>query len=401
MIRKKSRASFYAAVYAVLAFAAGLHAESGDGERELNREIAERKKELQRLQSERERLESSVEQKNKSLGGIDVQLQRYEINLESSRKESDEFKQRLTEIRTELEQKLAILNAGFSAAQPRLGESEILGRGRHMNATAMAREVYGDLTRRQAEERTVHELLQAALQYQQRIINKYMPNEQAIKESLEERLTQDTGKLADRTQRQIVISAELKRLQDRARALDQALRTIDRRETEKQERRSHGNVKSGAFVPGTAFTNLEGRLSPPVTGQILRGFGPYKLPDSEVTIQILGLDIETAGDAPVRAVADGQVLFTGFLPEYGDIVALNHGDGYVTVYGNVVSQELHQDQLIKAGQLLGAVEETRTLGATARSILHFEIRKNNEAIDPMPWLGSDLKAFEVSEGTKP
>jgi murein DD-endopeptidase MepM/ murein hydrolase activator NlpD len=92
-----------------------------------------------------------------------------------------------------------------------------------------------------------------------------------------------------------------------------------------------------------------------------------------------GLDLAASEGTPIHASDDGVVLQSGRLGEYGNLVVLDHGGGYSTLYGHVSKSLVREGQKVRAGETIALV------GSTGRSTgphLHFEIRYNAKAIDP-------------------
>lgn len=89
------------------------------------------------------------------------------------------------------------------------------------------------------------------------------------------------------------------------------------------------------------------------------------------------------GGQPVRAVADGVVAYADRLRGYGNLIILDHGGGYLTVYANADSLLREPQQRVRAGETIA----TGTSGNMGRSGLYFEIRHNGEPLDPPRWIG--------------
>ena len=128
----------------------------------------------------------------------------------------------------------------------------------------------------------------------------------------------------------------------------------------------------------SVFGRLRGQLSWPVQGQIAASFGEQRaggLPWD-------GMVITTARDSPVRAVSAGRVAYADWLPGMGLLVIVDHGDGYLSLYG-------HNDRLyrpvgstVSAGEVIAAAGDT---GGRAEPELYFEIRRGGRPVDPRPW----------------
>ncbi|MGN7724636.1 peptidoglycan DD-metalloendopeptidase family protein [Luteimonas sp. 22616] len=114
----------------------------------------------------------------------------------------------------------------------------------------------------------------------------------------------------------------------------------------------------------------------PTEGQLV---GTYRAGDP--TKQ--GVDIAGAGGQPVRAAADGVVVYSGSgLVGYGELVIVKHNDEWLSAYGHNRARLVNEGQVVKAGQ---QIAEMGRSGA-ARDMLHFEIRYNGKPVDPLGYL---------------
>jgi len=131
------------------------------------------------------------------------------------------------------------------------------------------------------------------------------------------------------------------------------------------------------------FTELKGMLLWPVRGRVVHEFGTRKHPKFNLKIENAGIDIEAQPGTEVRAAADGWVMFSGDLPGYGALIMLHHGGKYFTIYTPVAANGLAEQQRVRQGQVIGRVAASQTKG---ESILHFEIRHEEESLNPQDWL---------------
>jgi murein DD-endopeptidase MepM/ murein hydrolase activator NlpD len=93
-----------------------------------------------------------------------------------------------------------------------------------------------------------------------------------------------------------------------------------------------------------------------------------------------GIDIAAPEGSPVTAAASGQVIYVGRLRGYGNIVIIQHENHYVTVYAHDSSNVVRAGQMVRRGQVIGFVGRT---GRTSGANLHFEVRHNNIANNPL------------------
>ncbi len=96
-----------------------------------------------------------------------------------------------------------------------------------------------------------------------------------------------------------------------------------------------------------------------------------------------GVDIAVPVGTPVRAAASGRVIFAGRMRGYGKIIIVQHESHYVTVYAHESTNLVQEGQMVSRGQVIGRVGRT---GRTSGANLHFEVRHNNIASNPLLFL---------------
>jgi septal ring factor EnvC (AmiA/AmiB activator) len=138
-------------------------------------------------------------------------------------------------------------------------------------------------------------------------------------------------------------------------------------------------------VPYTGeFAKGQGALDWPLRGSVVGTFGPEKHPRFNTTIMNNGIDIEATIGTAVHAVAKGRVDYTSEdYGTYGQMIIINHGDGYYTLYGHLSSIAVATGQEVAPGQTIGQSGDT---GSLKGPVLHFEIRKGAQALNPQSWL---------------
>jgi murein DD-endopeptidase MepM/ murein hydrolase activator NlpD len=128
----------------------------------------------------------------------------------------------------------------------------------------------------------------------------------------------------------------------------------------------------------------------PVVGKLESGFGGRRNPFGGSSYEFhSGQDIDAQTGDPVVAGARGAVNFVGWQNGYGQLVVIDHGGGLTTRYGHLSHIDVEQGQSVERGQFIGRV------GSTGRSTgphLHYEIRINDEPVNPLQYLlGSQTK----------
>jgi septal ring factor EnvC (AmiA/AmiB activator) len=192
--------------------------------------------------------------------------------------------------------------------------------------------------------------------------------------------------IADRLKAQRREITTLKRDEQRlARLIDGLIRIASSKKP-----RSGGAAKNKA-APGTklknhdpgnvggAFATLRGRLRLPVKGAIAGRFGT---PRPEGGALWKGLFIRAAEGAEVKAVAEGTVVFSDWLRGFGNLLVIDHGDDFLSVYGNNESLLAAVGAGVRNGEAVATVGNS---GGNPESGLYFELRHRGLAFDPMKW----------------
>jgi septal ring factor EnvC (AmiA/AmiB activator) len=131
------------------------------------------------------------------------------------------------------------------------------------------------------------------------------------------------------------------------------------------------------------FSEYKGLLKMPVKGKIITAFGPYQHPKFKVTNFRSGIDIEADRGAKVQAVFAGHILYASWFKGYGNMIIINHGDNYYTVYA-------HLEAILKtSGDYVNAGDDIATVGDTGSMFgpkLYFEVRHRGKPMNPLEWI---------------
>jgi septal ring factor EnvC (AmiA/AmiB activator) len=145
-------------------------------------------------------------------------------------------------------------------------------------------------------------------------------------------------------------------------------------------RGARAGPREEALDPDAAFARLRGRLPLPARGELAGRFGS---PREDTGVPWHGVFIATPEGAPVQAVAAGRVVFSDWLRGYGNLLILDHGEGFMTLYANT------QALLRQVGADVGAGERVAIAGQSggnAQTGLYFEIRYRGRPLDPLRWV---------------
>ncbi len=152
-----------------------------------------------------------------------------------------------------------------------------------------------------------------------------------------------------------------------------------RQQAAAERRAAQKNAKPIPLMKGGNFAKLKGKLSRPVSGRIAASFGAKRT--GSATWQ--GLLFRAPEGAEVSACAAGTVVFSDWLRGYGNLIIIDHGSTYMSVYANNEAVFKNVGDRVKQGETISTVGSS---GSDEKPGLYFEIRYKGKPINPAPWL---------------
>ncbi|MEW6103059.1 MAG: peptidoglycan DD-metalloendopeptidase family protein, partial [bacterium] len=137
---------------------------------------------------------------------------------------------------------------------------------------------------------------------------------------------------------------------------------------------------TGRERPGKPVGSL---IWPVKSRNITREFGRYTHPEAGTIIFNKGIDISAPLGSSVFAVSDGEVVYADYFMGYGRLVMIDHNGSLYSLYGHLDSFNVRTGQRVAKGDVIGSVGKS---GDAESPTLHFEIRENGEARDPLDWI---------------
>ena len=200
-------------------------------------------------------------------------------------------------------------------------------------------------------------------------------NQQALNEQ-KKQFDQDLGK------RKIIIGSldkqlkkqggNLSRLEDEAAQLQNLIKSIEKLFADAPE----------SEISRKSFAKLKGKLAWPLKGKLRKLFGRTK-PQSDLRWQ--GVKIEAANGSHVMAVSHGRVAFADWLRGLGNLIIIDHGNSYLSLYGHNESLFKTAGEWVEAGDVISSVGSS---GGEQKAGLYFEIRKKGKPQNPTRWCKS-------------
>jgi septal ring factor EnvC (AmiA/AmiB activator) len=217
--------------------------------------------------------------------------------------------------------------------------------------------------------------LKAKAVQRQRVLNRIRKDKKTYRQELSRKtaaVKRIEQMIADLIEKERVKREELRKKREAAAA----------RERKRLAAKTTPPVPSVEIEPTGAFAQMRGRLRWPVaSGAIASKFGNQTHPVLKTVTQNSGVDISVKVGTDVVAVAEGEVSLISFIPGYGNVLILNHYNGFRTVYAHLSDIQVVEAQRIREGDPIA-----KSGDSLAGSILHFEVWQEREKMDPESWL---------------
>ena len=152
-----------------------------------------------------------------------------------------------------------------------------------------------------------------------------------------------------------------------------------RKPTTDKEKPQRNEALPTPLPGGGAFSSLKGKLHLPVRGELTNRYGAVR-EDSGISWK--GLFIRTQEGDEVRSVANGRVVFADWLRGFGNLLIIDHGDGYMSLYGNNQTLLKKVGDEVTTGDAIAAVGNS---GGNPEAGLYFEMRYQSKPFDPLAW----------------
>jgi murein hydrolase activator len=212
-----------------------------------------------------------------------------------------------------------------------------------------------------------------ALQSEETLQMRRLEKEKAERQVVYSKVSDDI----DKNRKQL---STLKRDEERLSQLIERLAKEAARKNKKPRKRITNQALPDADTGSGSFRLLKGRLRLPVIGELMNRFGGQRQ-DSGLSWK--GLFISAKPGREVKAVAVGRVVYADWLRGFGNLLILDHGDGYMSLYGNNESLLKQVGEETRAGEPIAA---TGNSGGNPDSGLYFELRFQGKPFDPIPWV---------------
>ena len=343
---------------------------------ELQKDIQQVDQSVQALKEQQAKLRQLLKRQEKQYGVVYRQIRQLKQKIAKQRRRLDAIKREQVGIQSNIRREKKALESQIRAAyamgdherlkvmfnqQDPLLSSRILVYYDYLNKARLKKIAYIESQFRQ--------LQQLRAEYQQKtadLANTLSQKKQDLAEL--KRLKQQRQQTLAKLKQQVVSKkAKLARMKEDARQLQELIARLQRQQDDFP-------FQEG---PGKPFGQLKGRLPWPVHGKIMQKFG-----GGSASSHRGGVLIAAQEGSNVHAVTRGRVVYADWLRGYGLLTIIDHGQGFMTLYGFNQSLFKSKGDWVEAGDIIAAVGQS---GGRSQSALYFAIRKKRKAIDPVRW----------------
>jgi septal ring factor EnvC (AmiA/AmiB activator) len=344
---------------------------------QLRQRINKLRQVLKKARTEKTQVQSDLQRMEKSIGRINRKLRQLRLEIGEQQKRLRELYQQQKTLRSSLSRQRAQL-AGQVRASYVMGRQEqlkiVLNQGDP--STLQRALVYFDYLNRSRTEQIEQAL--ARLQQLKQVEQEINKEKQKVEELLKRQSANREKLLETRTARKKILRALSRDIVSKDKQLVSML------QDEKELQRILRAVESLGDIPasdleGKPFAQRKGRLPWPANGRIREKFGNIRAAGGLLWTGVL-IDAKSGQD--VQAIARGRVAFADWLRGYGLMVIIDHGDGYMSLYGHNQSLFKEIGEWVEEGETIATVGSS---GGKARSQLYFELRHKGKPVNPARW----------------
>ena len=345
--------------------------------KKIQERIDEEKRKLSAAQEREASVLNELNEVNKGLNNAETDLRKYRSNLKQT-------EAAISSIAIEIEKIKRSLERQKNWIRRKLRAMNRLGYGGDVLTQVLSAEDMAQLMR-------TWKYLESLTLYENKILKTYRENLQKLDSEQKklEGLRLEFKTRQDKVKEKEVELAEKKKEKEtllRSVRTEKATRQKMISELKEASRRMLEIIKESTKTDdyeGTGFTQLKGKLLWPADGKIAIPYGSHKDPQFDTPVFRNGIHIQTDSAGDARAVYGGKVIFAEWFKGFGQLVIINHGSGYHTLYGNLSEIFSKVGDIIKENQVIGKIGVSGVLNAQG---IYFEIRYKGKPLDPAQWL---------------
>lgn len=345
-------------------------------------------------------VEQEISATQRELHALTIQRDKIQAALKDLSTQSKELESRLSGQQTQLE---ILVYRHYLRGTPDTLHTLLNGD----NPSQVTRDLYYLSTIGKARSQLVHEI-EGTLQRKQALAVKTKEQAQALATVEGRQREQHAKLLAQREQRKVMLEKISAKISEQRREIgalqrdekrltqliEQLAKALAAKATPRKETRPSGSSQAGSAhtparelvndstpeaMPGGGLAQAKGQLRLPVKGTVTNRFGAPRQEGNAWK----GLFIRAGQGTSVHAIAGGQVVFADWMRGFGNLLIVDHGGGYLSIYGNNDALLKQVGDRLRGGDVVASVGNS---GGNPESGLYFELRHNGQPQDPLKWV---------------
>ncbi len=346
---------------------------------QLKKQIRDLRNTLTKSTSQKNKLQLQLQQNETAIGNTVLSLNKLDSQLKLQQRELQAKQQEKKRQSSELQQQQKLLAQQIRAsyAMGNQGYAKILLNQQDPAAIGRTLIYYDYLNQSRTQSiKTIDERITALSHLESDIRQK----QQQIQTAQQQRKQEKAALEAKRHSRQQVltrIEKDIKNQAQRLVQLEETRKSLEALLAKLSEALADIPAEVGDIKP---FQQLKGRLIHPADGRMNNHFGKHRKGGN---LKWQGVTINAKTGSRVSAIHHGRIAFSDWLRGFGLLVIIDHGDGYMSLYGH--NESLYKDvgEWVETGEIVATVGES---GGQSSAGLYFEIRKNGKPLNPQSWL---------------
>jgi murein hydrolase activator len=342
-----------------------------------------------KVTSELTQIEKNLKEKESALNHLNSELKTVESGVISTQKQIQIMLAELEKKRNEISKRVASLYKSGEMGNVRIFFSsgsipEVLENRRYMRSVLEHdRALFQDYQNRLQHLKGLKESLEKEAERKERLSGKI----KAKKLEIESEKSKKSAYLSQVISEKKNYQSSLKELQANARRLQTMVERLEARSrksyTQKDEKKKliPGDHRQPP-VSDKGFGSQRGRLSLPVSGELVGRFGKHKHPEFNSYTFNNGITISSPMNTDIKSVYEGEVIFADRFKGYGNMLIIDHGGGYFTLYAHTSRINKKVGSTVHKNDVVANVGDSDSPNG---SQLYFEIRYQGKPIDPGPW----------------
>jgi septal ring factor EnvC (AmiA/AmiB activator) len=373
-----------------------VYADVNDDLKGVNKEIHEKQQLLKKVKkvenkvtSELQLIEKNLMDKETNLSLLNSELKTVEARLTNTQRQ---IAAQLVEVNNKKEQITKRVSSLYKAGE--MGNlriffssgsvPQVLENRRYMKAVLdFDRKLFQEHQERLIELGRLKESLEKEASKKERLSERILVKKQEI----EAEKSKKAAYLSEVKKERKGYQVTLKELQANARRLQQMVERLEARNRKSYSKKSDkkhsipGNYPQPP-VADKGFGSQRGKLTVPVSGEIVSNFGKHKHAEFNSFTFNNGISFSASHNADIHAVYDGEVIFADSFKGYGNMLIIDHGGGYFTLYAHTSRIVKKVGSAVKKSEIVAHVGDT---DSSRGAQLYFEIRYQGKPVDPGPW----------------